>query len=84
MVVACGPEGEDQIYEEAPCLVVEVVSPGTEAVDRREKLLACKRLSTVEAYLIAEGEKARVERHWRDEQGTWWRLEDIDPGTSSG
>lgn len=81
VMVACGPEGENPVYEEAPCLVVEVVSPGTESIDRREKLLAYKRLSIVEAYLIVDQEKARVERHWRDEQGSWWQAEILGEGS---
>lgn len=80
-MVACGPEGESPIYEDAPCLVVEVVSPGTEAIDRREKLLAYRRLSSVRAYLIVDQEKKRVERHWRDEQGVWWQADLVGEGS---
>nr|MBA3793598.1 Uma2 family endonuclease [Rubrobacter sp.] len=42
VMVACGSEPENPYYEDAPCLVVEVVSPSTESTDRREKLAAYK------------------------------------------
>jgi Uma2 family endonuclease len=40
VMVACGPPGEHPHLETEPCVVVEVLSPGTEQIDRREKLLA--------------------------------------------
>ncbi|KAA3418717.1 Uma2 family endonuclease, partial [Streptococcus pneumoniae] len=38
LMVVCGGVPPHTHYEEAPCLVVEVVSESTEAIDRREKL----------------------------------------------
>jgi Uma2 family endonuclease len=53
---------------------VEVTST-TEAIDRREKLLAYRKLPGLRAYLIVEGQEMRVERHWRDEADQWWQAE---------
>lgn len=75
VMVACGPEGEDSLVEDAPCLVVEVASPSTVMIDRREKLVAYKRMPTLEAYVIVEQDDRRVQRHWRDEEGVWWDAE---------
>lgn len=75
VMVACGPEGEDPFVEDAPCLVVEVASPSTAVIDRREKLVAYKRIPTLKAYVIAEQDERRVQRHWRDEEGVWWDAE---------
>jgi Uma2 family endonuclease len=75
VMVACGAEGEDPFVEEAPCLVVEITSPSTAVIDRREKLVAYKRIATLEAYVIVEQDERRVQRHWRDEQGVWWEAE---------
>ena len=51
VMVACGPEGEDEdpLIEEAPCLVVEVASPSTESIDRREKMLAYRSIPSLRA-----------------------------------
>lgn len=71
IVVACGPEPDDPYIEDAPCLLVEVISPTTELVDRREKLLAYRRIPTLQAYLIVEQDRMAVERHWRSADGLW-------------
>lgn len=54
VMVVCGPKAHP-LYETAPCLVVEVLSPGTEAQDRREKLSHYLRLPSLQAYLLLEG-----------------------------
>lgn len=78
VMAACGPEGEDPIYEDAPCLVVEVIAPSIASIDRREKLIAYRQIPTLKAYLIAAQESRRVERHWRDESGEWFQGEATD------
>lgn len=72
VMVACGPPGDDPLVEQAPCLVVEVLSPSTESVDRREKALVYRSIATLRAYLVVHQDERRVERHWRDEHGSWW------------
>ena len=52
VMVACEPEPDDPYTGSEPCLVVEVVSPSTEATDRREKLAAYKKMPSPQAYLI--------------------------------
>lgn len=83
VMVACGSEPENPYYEDAPCLVVEVVSPSTESTDRREKLAAYKRVPGLKAYLILEQERMRVERHFRDEEGAWLRADLVEEGRFS-
>lgn len=79
VVVACGEEPNDPYREDAPCLVVEVLSPSTASTDRREKLLSYRRLSSLQAYLIVEQDEPMVERHFRDESGAW-QVEILDEG----
>lgn len=71
VMVACGPESSDPLVEDAPCLLVEVTSPGTEMIDRREKALVYKRIPTLRAYWVVHQDRRGVERHWRDESGSW-------------
>jgi len=80
VMVACGPEPEDPYIEEAPCLLVEVVSPSSEATDRREKFMVYRQIPTVEAYLIVSQDRRRVERHFRDEDGVWRKADLVDEG----
>ncbi len=71
VMVACGPENDDPLIEDAPCLVVEVTSPGTRITDRREKLAAYLKIPSLQAYVIVEQARRRVERHWRTPQAEW-------------
>jgi len=77
IMVVCGGDdtGNDAVYQDAPCMVVEVASPSTASVDRREKLAAYKKLASLRTYLIVSQDERRVERHWRDEGGSWWHAD---------
>lgn len=77
VMVVCGDAdtGEDAVYQDAPCVVVEVTSPSTGSIDRREKLAVYKKIPSLKTYLIVSQEERRVERHWRDESGQWWQAE---------
>lgn len=70
VMVACLHEGLEKHYLRCPMLVVEVLSPSTESIDRREKLLNYAQISTVMEYaLIAQDTREvtlhRREDHWR-------------------
>lgn len=80
VMVACSPEPADPYIEDAPCLVVEVLSPSTESADRREKLMVYRQVPTVEAYLVVEQDRKRVERYFRDEDGVWHKADLVDEG----
>jgi Uma2 family endonuclease len=62
VMVSCAQE-EDQhdFYTSAATLVVEVLSRSTAHIDRREKLLAYKRLPSLVEYMIVWQTKQRVE-----------------------
>lgn len=78
IIVAYGPEGDDPLIEDAPCLVVEVASPSTEQIDRREKMIAYRQIPTMRAYLIVAQDSRRVEHHWRTDSGEWFAGEATD------
>jgi Uma2 family endonuclease len=71
VVVACGLAGSSPFVEEQPCLLVEVTSPSTEIIDRREKLLVYRRIASLRAYLIVHQLSIRVDRYFRDSTGEW-------------
>lgn len=75
VMVSCSPEPESPLYEDTPCLVVEVTSPSSDGIDRREKLLHYKQLAGLKSYLIVAQDARRVTRFERDEQGRWWEAE---------
>ena len=58
-------------FELAPDWVCEVLSPSTEVIDRREKLLAYRKLPTLRHYLLVSQEQRAVQWHQRDADGQW-------------
>jgi Uma2 family endonuclease len=63
IMIACGPftaEALDLPYLTAPCVIVEVFSPVTEDIDRREKLLNYRRIPSVEEYVLVAQRSLQV------------------------
>src|SRR5438477_7184210 len=54
-----------------PCLVVEILSGRSGRIDRTEKLEIYQGIPSVQTYLIIHQRERRIERHWRDTDGTW-------------
>ncbi|MBA4158365.1 MAG: Uma2 family endonuclease [Gemmatimonadetes bacterium] len=81
VMVACDSDSGHPLIEDAPCVVVEVLSPSTETTDRREKTAAYKRMAGMRAYFIVHQARRRVKRHWRDEHGTWWHDDAVGRGS---
>jgi Uma2 family endonuclease len=69
LMVVCGSFSPHPLYEEAPCLVAEVVSPGTERLDRGEKRLAYLGLPSLKAYLLVSASEPRVEVYRKSGKG---------------
>lgn len=67
-LVQCGaPAADDSITATHPIVVVEVLSPGTQATDTGEKLGGYFRLGSVMHYLIVDPKKRLVIHHRRGE-----------------
>ncbi|RUR76530.1 hypothetical protein PCC6912_43180 [Chlorogloeopsis fritschii PCC 6912] len=54
-----------------PKLIIEVLSPGTEAKDRGEKFAYYRTIPTLQEYIIIESEKIGVESYRRGEGRMW-------------
>lgn len=75
IMAACGAAASVELIVDAPSLVVEVTSPSTRATDRREKLEAYMRLSSLRSYLIVEQRRRHVLVYTRAGDGDWTRDE---------
>lgn len=60
----------DMIFR-APTLVIEVLSPGTQAYDRGLKFAVYRRLPSLQEYILVDPDARRVEGFRRNEQGLW-------------
>ena len=68
----------DMIFK-APLLVVEVLSPTTQAYDRSQKFALYRRLESLREYVLVDPETRRVEAFRRTDQGQWV-LDDMSDG----
>ncbi|CAK8713202.1 Endonuclease, Uma2 family (Restriction endonuclease fold) [Candidatus Electrothrix laxa] len=72
LLVSCDPKDNEKYYRTHPCLIVEVLSPTTERIDRREKFMAYTSLPSLQEYvLIAQDRQAvmvfRRKKSWKPE-----------------
>jgi len=77
LAIVCTPVAESAVVARDPRVVIEVTSPSTARIDRGEKLDAYRSISTLQAYLIVDHRRRRVERHWRPALGGEWEREEI-------
>ena len=70
--VTCQPGSQDALYNEHPCIVVEVLSDSTRRVDLGEKLESYTQLASLANYLVIDPMRAVV-RVWR--RSTGWQEE---------
>lgn len=60
-----------QRFSRYPCLIVEVISPGTEAYDRGGKFALYRRLESLKEYVLVGSEAKTVEVFRRSSAGEW-------------
>lgn len=54
-----------------PTLIIEVLSPGTEAFDRGKKFRNYRQIETLKEYVLIESERINVESYRVNERGKW-------------
>ena len=74
VVVVCGEpqfrDNEDDVLQN-PVVIVEVLSPSTEAFDRGEKFLRYRQLESLQEYLLVTQNERRVEQFTKQADGSW-------------
>ncbi len=71
ILLACDPDDNNEYYKQNPCLIIEVLSPSTENIDRREKLHAYQNIDSLKEYLLVSQEKMQIEIYRRS--GKFWQ-----------
>ena len=77
IMVACNPADQASHFRTQPSVLVEVMSPSTERIDRREKLLAYQTLPSLREYVLVAQNARRVEIYRRAND---WKTECFDSG----
>ena len=75
IVVVCDePRFEDDVFDTLlnPIVLIEVLSPSTEAYDRGEKFAHYRQIDSLQEYILISQERIGVEHYLR--QGTQWLL----------
>jgi Uma2 family endonuclease len=71
VLVSCEENPENPYFRNKPILIIEVLSPSTQEIDRREKLLFYQQMPSVQEYAVVEQKKMHVEIHRRQPDGRW-------------
>jgi Uma2 family endonuclease len=71
VVVTCDERDRDAQLVQYPCLIVEVLSPSTEAIDRGQKFTHYRRFTTLREYILIQPEQPIVEVFSKNIAGKW-------------
>ncbi|MEM1392473.1 MAG: Uma2 family endonuclease [Cyanobacteria bacterium P01_D01_bin.116] len=72
VMVSCDDEDKDAIdMVQYPCLIVEVLSPSTEAFDRGKKFTRYRQSNTLQEYVLIESDEIAVECFRKNDEGLW-------------
>jgi Uma2 family endonuclease len=72
VVATCEPETREAYVVREPCFIVEVLSPTTANIDRREKRTAYMTLPSLEQYVVLDQDRMRADVYIRGSRG--WNL----------
>ena len=75
--IACKPEFENdkELGLLNPCVIFEILSPGTAAYDRGEKFRHYRAIPSPNEYILIEQNRPHIEQFIRQEKGGWLLLE---------
>ena len=72
VIVTCDERDRKfEYFKRYPCLIVEVLSPNTEAFDRGNKFADYRQMETLQEYLLISQEQVSVECFRRNSEGLW-------------
>ncbi|MGC8698270.1 MAG: Uma2 family endonuclease, partial [Halothiobacillus sp.] len=78
LVLTCDPDDRDDYFSTRPCLIIEILNPSTERLDRREKLLSYITLHSLQEYILVAQDEPRIEVYRRTQD---WLPEEYTEGT---
>jgi Uma2 family endonuclease len=78
VMVSCEPYEAKSVFKSNPVLLVEVLSPSTAPIDKREKMIAYTKIESLKEYVIVHQDRQRVEIYRRQSDG--WELITVNSG----
>ena len=71
VVVTCDSQDRERYFLTSPCLVIEILSPSTQATDKREKRINYQTIESLQEYVLVSQDEIKVEVYRRDDNGNW-------------
>jgi Uma2 family endonuclease len=71
VVVTCDKGDNDAQIVQFPCLIIEVLSPSTEAIDRGAKFARYRQFQSLQEYVLVQVDRPKVEVFRRNENNQW-------------
>jgi Uma2 family endonuclease len=71
VVVTCDSQDRERYFLTSPCLVIEILSPSTQATDKREKRINYQALSSLQEYVLVAQDEMKVEIYRRNSNDNW-------------
>jgi Uma2 family endonuclease len=71
VMVVCDRTDSNPYVKQKPCLLIEVLSPSTALLDRREKLFNYQKLESLQEYVLVSQHEIKVELYRKDQDGSW-------------
>lgn len=71
VVVTCDERDKDPRFVQFPCLIVEMLSPSTESIDRGLKFAQYRKFTALQEYVLVQVDQPFVEVFRRNAQGQW-------------
>jgi Uma2 family endonuclease len=71
VVVTCDKGDDDAQIVQSPCLIIEVLSPSTEAIDRGAKFARYRQFTSLQEYVLVQVDRPKVEVFRRNENNQW-------------
>ncbi|WP_310410103.1 Uma2 family endonuclease [Chamaesiphon sp. OTE_8_metabat_110] len=71
VVVTCDERDDEAQLVQFPCLIIEVLSPSTEAIDRGVKFARYRQFTSLQEYVLVQVDRPKVEVFRRDRNNQW-------------
>lgn len=71
VVVTCDKGDDDAQIVQSPCLIIEVLSPSTEAIDRGAKFARYRQFQSLQEYVLVQVDRPKVEVFRRNDNNQW-------------
>ena len=77
------PNDPDEVFQDRPMVIFEVISEATARIDREEKRRAYQTIETLSVYAIAESERLGIRCYRRVDESADWTVEFLKEASQS-